>query len=98
MSKERLEGWAVWVLRLILPALMSMAWYDLRGARDSITELQRNFAVMQGNRFTSSDWTAASANITAQINLNDKRITRIEDGMERISKALDRIETKPQTR
>lgn len=51
-------------------------------------------AETNGSRYSSGDAARDRATTQEQMTLQDKRLTRVEDSVQSINKALDRIETK----
>ncbi len=81
MSKERIEEWSVWALRLIVPALIGWMVVRQEALMGKVSDFDKAIAVMQGNRFTAADWNTASSLIENKLTALDKRTTRIEDAI-----------------
>lgn len=60
----------------------------------AIAELQKNAAIYDANRFTSSDWKDASLQINERFHGIDVRVTKSEESLKKIEESLLRIEHK----
>ena len=93
-GKDKFGEWMTWCLRLIVPAMIMWAWRDLSGTKDIVIKLDKDFAVMNGSRYTAADHVKYSTEISGSLASSDKRITRLEDTVQTVKESLQRIETK----
>lgn len=83
-----------WVMRLELRSGDLTA--SANKHESELTALAIWKAAADANRFTVQDFQRSSQIILDGVNGNDKRITRLEDGMARIEKLMERIESRLQ--
>lgn len=84
---------------IFMPILLGITGYfltDVYGKMavmdDRVRDLQVATASVNGNRFSSVDWTAAKTRLDEERALLDRRVTRLEEAIPRIDSALVRIE------
>ena len=68
-------------MRLIVPALIGWMVVRQEALMAKVSEVDKGMAVMQGNRFTATDWNTAAGMIENKLTALDKRTTRIEDAI-----------------
>ena len=85
-------GLGVWVATL--EWRQGVLMQDVDSHDKTLSEFNMWRAETNGSRFTSQDYVKASANLQEALINHDKRLTRTEDTMLRLEKAMDRIELK----
>lgn len=90
------DTWKVWLFRWLFLTCMGVAgwlaqqvWQGQRETDRKLAALELTIASATASRFTLSDWMASRAVIDATFSVNDRRISRLEDFREHISKQLE---------
>ena len=79
---------------MVSSLFLNQAWNRISNVEDSVHELQIATATMQGNRFSSKDWTDAKTILDAERLAMDRRVIRLEESLPIIKDTLIEIKQK----
>jgi hypothetical protein len=95
------DTWKVWLFRwLLLTCLGIGGWFAQQvwqGQKDIVVRLNRmdvDQAAVNSSRFTAMDWVVAKAALDNQMNINERRIFKLETSFDMILRSQERIEGK----
>ena len=94
-----------WIWRSVMTLMLTVIGYQInrqleaqRMFNDSINArvatLELFVVETRSSRFTSNDWMHGKENLDLAIGANEKRLTKVEDAMTRLTEYLPRIEKK----
>ena len=98
MNKSQFIEWVFRCALLIVTSvggfLAKEVWDGQRQIVSRLNAMDVSQAAATASRFTVVDWAIAKNAIDAQINIEDRRISKLESLAEQSQKSLDRIEVK----